>query len=825
MLRAIILAACSISILPAQELWNDGSWSIAAPANCGNLPVLLVNGPGSLFDSSNAAALASLEKALPAALERACPGARQAIVMSGRMRRLMRLPETPAQPASRGDLRSLASARDTEDKCEVLLGWLESGKIQGAAPVNRYRRGPQDLAIFRDEPMTAVFGMPYDKTENRWRLEQHEKVIGRCLGFSPQRPGPFNRGPNRTMQQYAQQFQQYRQVLDQAFLGTPGPYEPAAITRYLQQVREQSAWARQTMASALSAAPVRESFDRLSVDKQALSRQNLMSASEKAEVTAYLDRRQAELAPPILDRWLTDANGLPKNAASARTLHSSHARVAPVLGALDPVARSQFEGRYTALVESMIGDSLAAELAALRAIPATLPGVLELTAWQSRFEAGFRPLRGLPAVDAAEREFAVGRARVVGGALPSWLREVQAVPVDGAAITAKRREMETLFPAREDRGSPVYTQYETPLRAKEDQLRLRVEAEMRKQQQDAAAVAATQQAQLQQQARPAPPAGNAESRPRLEGPVSEGSFSAKGLTNEATLMSLYRGDFAKIGFDRDEMNFMGLYGHYLKSYGSQCDAYLPPDKVKIMARRCIEEMVTRNGFGVEVSRSCSQWETYWTKIYADPDMYDGQKQLERLAAGDALRNAGKLLTQMAGSRDPIGGALRMVGDAQALVADARSLVEINGCPSAGLKRFEQNLLRFATNKQPIRLGETGPRLSAIAPLPGVPYRDQNYARLIEDLVREHSKTWVMNRYSSGSVGGVNVVSRDAQGRPSKISAAYNYTGFSGAARGSVNVTFTDGLPECLYFFDFPASCRTPNRQVVAAYADGGYPAQ
>jgi hypothetical protein len=26
----------------------------------------------------------------------------------------------------------------------------------------------------------------------------------------------------------------------------------------------------------------------------------------------------------------------------------------------------------------------------------------------------------------------------------------------------------------------------------------------------------------------------------------------------------------------------------------------------------------------------------------------------------------------------------------------------------------------------------------------------------------------------------------------------------------------------MYFFDFPATCRTPNRKIVAGYADGAY---
>ena len=37
----------------------------------------------------------------------------------------------------------------------------------------------------------------------------------------------------------------------------------------------------------------------------------------------------------------------------------------------------------------------------------------------------------------------------------------------------------------------------------------------------------------------------------------------------------------------------------------------------------------------------------------------------------------------------------------------------------------------------------------------------------------------------------------------------------------VTVTFTDGLPACLYFFDLPSVCRAPSSRIIAAY-DGGH---
>ncbi|WP_321473715.1 hypothetical protein [uncultured Paludibaculum sp.] len=850
------------------ELWKEGAWVVEAPPSgqCGSLPLLQVKGPGSILDPQNASVFANLEKSLPAALAKVCPGTREVILMSGRTRRLVRLaepaagaappapsPEPPSrrrlesqptavepvqpQPATvvsgpaipaltrRSDLHSLSSAHSIEDKCEVLLSWLESGKTASTPAVNyRYRQAPEMLGIFRDEPMMAVFEMPYDKTENRWRLEQHEKVISRCVGSTPSRPNPFTHQPNRRLMQYSQQFAQYAQLLDQAFLGQPGPFEPTTVSRYVQQVREQIGWAQQAMTAAAAGAPTRSSFDRIRGQQQAAGSQlSLLSASEKSQVTDYLGRRQTEMAPIIAEEWFREASASQKGTASAKALVNSHAALAPVVNALNGETRGAFEDKYRRLVESLVAEPLQAETTRLQAIPATLPGVLQITAWKASFDAGFQGLRGFSAVDAAGQEFNQVRARVLAGALPSWMQDVGAIPVDGAAITAKRREMETLFPSREDRSSPQFVQYEAPLRAKEDQLRLRVEAEMRKQQQEAnAAALLSQQAAAGVQREPsgggATGAKPVMARGGQSAALTEGSFSASGLHNERVLMSLYRGDFTSIEFDRDEIGFMGMFGQYLNSYGRQCDAYLPANKVEMTRQRCTAEMVTRNGYGVEVSRYCSNWVTEGTGVYADPQMYATKRKLDQIAAGDAFRTVGKMLTQ----RDPIAGAMNMVGNAQAAMADMEEVVQKNGCASAGLKRFEENLMLFALNKQPIRLGDSGPRLSAIAPLPGIPFRDQNYTKLVEDLVGEHSKTWAMNRFQRGSVGGVAVSSRDGQGRPSKVVAHYTYDGFSGRSQGSVTLNFTDGLPECMYFFDFPATCRTPNRKIVAAYADGAY---
>lgn len=104
-------------------------------------------------------------------------------------------------------------------------------------------------------------------------------------------------------------------------------------------------------------------------------------------------------------------------------------------------------------------------------------------------------------------------------------------------------------------------------------------------------------------------------------------------------------------------------------------------------------------------------------------------------------------------------------------------------------------------------------------------KDQNLEKLVDDLIYQQSTTWVLNKYERSSASNVSITSRDSNGLPSEIQAAYLYQGWLGRSNGTVRITFVDGLPECLYFFDFPNICRTADRKIVASYAGGSYQMQ
>ncbi len=299
-----------------------------------------------------------------------------------------------------------------------------------------------------------------------------------------------------------------------------------------------------------------------------------------------------------------------------------------------------------------------------------------------------------------------------------------------------------------------------------------------------------------------------------------GGFSAKGLNSETELTALYLGDFAHARLQRDGAEFDFLFGNYLKAFARRCSAYLPANKVEMTRPECAREQYTVNRYGARTGPStCVEYRQVGTGLYADPDLYAAQQKVEVEVGRNMMRDT---FRGMSGN-NPMATGMRAIDAATSVGRDMDSLLELNSCASPGLKRFQDNMMRFALGQPPLNLpgGET---LASIAPTksPDAPFKDSNYSRLVDDLIAENAQGWMLNRYVRGSASGVTVSSRDAQGRPSKIVGSYSFDSANGRRQGSVTVQFSDGLPQCVFFFDFPTTCRTPSRRIITAYENGRY---
>nr|WP_299342537.1 hypothetical protein [Allomuricauda sp.] len=292
-------------------------------------------------------------------------------------------------------------------------------------------------------------------------------------------------------------------------------------------------------------------------------------------------------------------------------------------------------------------------------------------------------------------------------------------------------------------------------------------------------------------------------------------FNTDGLYYAEFYDYIFRGHFENVQIKREDMQFLMIFEQYLRTFGGQCPSSLPANKVEIMESVCAMEEVTTNGYGIETNRTCVQWKRVGTGLYARPDLYNAKLAVERMQSADALRTTVAMIT------DPnaMGNSVDLMHKAKGLRNDMAQMFSLNRCNSTGVRRFEENLKAYALNEPARRM--QGTSKYAEMKKSGGPTGSQNFAQLINDLVADQSRTWAFNRYVPGSINGVTK-STDSQGRPTELRANYQYKGFAGSSPGSVRITFSNGLPKCIYFFDFPQNCKSPNSSILSSYAQGEY---
>ncbi len=299
------------------------------------------------------------------------------------------------------------------------------------------------------------------------------------------------------------------------------------------------------------------------------------------------------------------------------------------------------------------------------------------------------------------------------------------------------------------------------------------------------------------------------------------SLNVDGLTYAREIDRIYWGDFEHVHLERNGFEFGLMISSYMHDFGAICASALPRNKVQIMAQRCTEESYWVNGYGVEQagSRTCTHYETYGTGVFADPELYNASQFEDGKMATVMLGQLGSTMTKTgdAGISAAMGNLMqsmdfaRQAGDFK---SDLQSLLHNNACGGAPLKRLEKNLIAYATNRPPIQMADI--------PTNSRPSRDSDYQTLLDDLVSDQSRAWMLNHFVNESISNVSVDSRDSAGHPLSVSANYAYQGMRGRAEGKVTLRFEDGTPHCLVFSDVPDACRAVSHSLAAAYEDGKY---
>jgi hypothetical protein len=186
---------------------------------------------------------------------------------------------------------------------------------------------------------------------------------------------------------------------------------------------------------------------------------------------------------------------------------------------------------------------------------------------------------------------------------------------------------------------------------------------------------------------------------KRDDPLTRSSFSAKGLHHEDYLTDFFVGNFADVPFDRGSMSFAVLINQYMEAYARHCDAYLPANKVELTRQACVAfPPPPRPGDPPPLpgtSSSCLAWRTV-SLGYADPALYAAKAQLDDEQAANQAKD---LLGSLLGSKNLISSGK----DAFQLAGDMDALFGLNACDSAGLRRFQENVVLFSKGKQPILL--------------------------------------------------------------------------------------------------------------------------
>lgn len=845
----------------AAELLSDGGVTLLWPGRCTE-PVMVVGRPlrpmpGGIPEEQ----AASLLQQATAAVRQRCPGSRTMRFDLQRGSRMVPLgvagaaeaptvghqapaaptpvivpapavPPAPVAAASRAPggtllqptstLPSLASAGSRTAQCGVLAQWLESAGLRGAATARRVLQPAEALEAFRDEHLLAVFGKVYDDGDGQWREAVAQSVITPCLQPQTARqPGNLlgllrglaDGAPPDPNSPEVRRAQEFAPVLRQAFSsqanhqpGLAGPLSPPAITAHVRQVREHYQRAN-ALADRASQAPADlatfRQLDPAGAGPRALGR---LTADDRQKLADHLAQRRAALAPALAQAWLATAEGLPSTPEGAATLRAGQRDLADVLPLLPAETRQALGARADALVEAGVAAEVQAQEARLAGTPATADGARSLVAWEAAFNQRFGDFSAAPSVQRALRTLSDTRTQVLLPLLPGWKAQLAAMAPTGAEVAARRAELAALFgPAAGGRGHPLQAEFNAALTAREAAVRQLQAAEEQQRLQTAQRAAAVAVAG---------PAGAAV--------MKAGDFNRPAGPAGEALGALFAGDFSRVGIEATSMEMSTLVGAYISGYSRKCKSHLS-DPVELMRTVCDRESITYQGRGTiyerEVSRTCVQSHQEPTGVFAERSLHEATQARMSEKMGASMRMVFGMLSGRGGLESMAG----MVGNVKTLAEAGQQAAALNTCDSPALARLRVNVENYLRGQPGITLEGITPIGVAMLPTaPGEAYRDSDYARLLDDLVRASAAEWAFNRYQPNSIGGVRVHARDPGGRPLRVEASYRFSGMNRQQQGSVALEFHEGRPACLYFNDAPGTCRPPKPAIASDYIAGKY---
>jgi hypothetical protein len=171
-----------------------------------------------------------------------------------------------------------------------------------------------------------------------------------------------------------------------------------------------------------------------------------------------------------------------------------------------------------------------------------------------------------------------------------------------------------------------------------------------------------------------------------------------GIKNEEFIKNIFSGRFDNIETSREELLVRNFLNNYIEQYSNRCRNYLPKDKIEILESYCEEYSVGYDIYGIESSRKCAKWKTKPTGVFAKKEIFNANRALDKFQLKNVLQVLGDFHKAV---REPDGGQKLSKLIDNSIEQDIIILLKNNSCNNKGLLRFEENLVRFAMDQEPI----------------------------------------------------------------------------------------------------------------------------
>lgn len=461
-------------------------------------------------------------------------------------------------------------------------------------------------------------------------------------------------------------------VVDNSFRSSPvpNPMMASGVTLSVLAMRPMDAWRMATLQQMKVAEPVAASWQLYQAAES--TAKDLLGddwPSRQAAFSASISAARTRTASPLLELRVgeflasSDAQDPAKVRDTLATVKSQSASIAELsLAALASQASVEVRDAQIARMNSKLVTSTqercAADRAAVRTLPAGLPGLDALNSKYGSMNALYSTLPGGTAGCEAFADLAAARATLLTGTESELSARIASAANRGEVTTITSRYLSSPLD-----GGPAGT-------------RLMALAEQR-----TAALLAAQAAALEKE------------RQRI---AELCGLKTDGLTYSTDVQLICAHEFKNVSFGADSGEAMALVSGYMGAFAQSCKAYLPANKVEITEQACAEWLVHyQNGW--ETSRECTQPYERGTGEYADPEVMSVADQLEAQQARALMGNFfGELVKAMNNPLGYVASAARPYIDAR---QDMMRMLSVNGCASKPTKQFQKNLVDFGSGRQ------------------------------------------------------------------------------------------------------------------------------